>query len=139
MKIDIKEYFEGFINKHLTKENAYNVYIALGNLDINEFYLFKNCLKLLYITREEFFSKFAHVAEVYNGNMADGDIGYTQVAITDKFGKIEFEPHDNPECVSIKNMKVDNANMEFIKFHQELFYSAIRESIENCNENDFED
>jgi len=117
-------------------ENAHEVYMALESLGNGEEILFKNCLKLLGITREKFLDGFNCFAEL---SRIDEDMGLTEIAVAEKFGTIEYEEPDNPSYGAIKNMTVDRTSLDYIEFHQKLFHSSACELVESYDEDDFND
>ena len=136
MEFNSKRYFKDFIARHLTMENAHEVYNVLESLGSGEEILFKNCLKLLGITRDEFinnFNCFAELAEI------DEDRGLTMIAVAEKFGTIEYEYPDEPSYGAIKNMVIDKTSLEYVEFHQKMFHSSACELVESYDEDDFND
>jgi len=136
MEFNSKRYFKDFLNRHLTMENAHEVYAALEPLGTGEEILFKNCLQLLGITRDKFlegFNCFAELAEI------DEDLGLTEIAMAEKFGAIEYEEPDDPSYGAIKGMTIDRTSLEYIEFHQKLFYSSAYELVESYDDDNFND
>ena len=136
MEFNSKRYFKGFLNRHLTMENAHEVYRALESLGRGEEILFKNCLKFLGITRDKFlegFNCFAELAQI------DEDLGLTEIAMAEKFGAIEYEEPDDPSYGAIKGMTIDRTSLEYIEFHQKLFYSSAYELVESYDDDNFND
>ena len=136
MEINSKKYFKNFIDRHLTMENAHNVYSALESLGTGEEILFKNCLQLLDITRDKFLEGYNCFGELVQ---IDDDIGLTEIAVAEKFGAIEYEEPNDPSYGAIKSMMIDRTSLEYIEFHQKLFHSSVCELVESYDEDNFND
>ena len=131
-----KRYFKRFLDNHLTPENAHTVYEALEPLGTGEETLFRNCCKLLGITRDEFFGNydcFAQLAKI------DDDYGLTEIAAADKFGEIEYDDPDVPSYGAIKNIVLDKTNLEYIEFHKKLYQATAIDLVESYDEDEFDD
>lgn len=132
MEFDSKGYFEQFLKDNLTMDNSHEIYEVFYSLEDGEEILFKSCCNILGIDRDEFLANFDGT-EIFD---VDEDVGLTAIAAAERFGTIEYENPNEPTYGTIKEMLLDNSNMEYIKFRQQLYYSAACDIVQNYNESD---
>jgi len=142
VKFGSKKYFKSFLDQYLTLENAQQVYEVFEWLGVGEEPLFKNCCKLLGITRDKFLEGFHCFAEL---SRIDEDYGLTELVLAEKFGKINYyEDEDFDETVKpgyemVESTEVDKANLEYIEFCQQLYHATAQDLVANYTEEDFSD
>ncbi len=133
MQFSSKSYFENFVRSNLTADNADEIYEVLCSLENGEEILFKNCCQLLGIDREKFLENFVGT-EIFD---VDEDVGLTAIAAAERFGTIEYDDPEAPSYGSIKDMRLDNSNGEYMAFRQKLFTAAVQDILRSYRESDF--
>jgi len=133
MIFDSKSLFNRFMKNNLTMENSQEIYDVFYLLEDGEEILFKNCCNILGIDRDKFIKSFIGT-EIYD---IDEDAGLTAIAAAEKFGTIVYENPDEPSYGTIKEMLFDNSNVEYMKFRQELFYSAVCDIVDSYDESKY--
>ena len=136
MKFNSKQYFKNFIKNNLTKFNAMDIYEVFWTLEDGEEILFRNCCKLLGIKREEFIRNFRGIEEMQYAE-DETCVGFTTIAVAEKFGKTEYEYPDEPSYGSIRDITFDHDNQELIEFNQKLFSMAAYDIVDSFEESDY--
>jgi len=138
MKLNSKEYFKNFLKSYLTMDNAQIIYEMFCVLESGEEILFRNCCKNLGIGRDKFLENYRGLEEM---KYAEDDTctGFTQIAVAEKYGKIEYEYPDEPSYGTIKELILDIDNPEFIEFNKKLFHSAVCDIVDSFKESDYSD
>jgi len=142
VKFYSRKYFKSFLDEYMTLENAHEVYEIFEVLGTGEEPLFKNCCKLLGITRDKFLDGFKCLAEL---SRIDEDYGLTELALAEKFGKLNYyEDEDLDESAKlgyemVESTEVDKANPEYIEFCQQLYFATAYDLVESYVEKDFHD
>ena len=135
-----RKYFKCFLDEHLTLENAHEVYEIFEVLGTGEEPLFKNCCKLLNITRDEFLDGFNSFVEL---SRIDQDYGLTELALAVKFGKLNyyedenFDESETPGYEMVESTEVDKANPDYIEFCQQLYHATTHDIVASYIEKDF--
>jgi len=138
MKFNSKSYFQSFLKRNLTKENAQEIYEIFTSLENGEEILFRNCCKILGIKKDEFLDGFRGLEEMQYAE-DDTCTGFVQIAAGEKYGVIEYEFPDEPSYGAIKEVRFDKNNPELIEFNQKLFQSTIHDIVNNFKEADYSD
>lgn len=102
------------------------------SLESGEEILFKSCCEILGIDRDKFLENFEGT-EIFD---VDEDVGLTAIAAAERFGTIEYEDPAEPSYGTIKKMTFDNSNNEYMKFRQQLYYSAVCDIVHSYDESD---
>lgn len=140
MKVNSKKYFRDFLKNNLTMENAHEIYEIFDWLGVGEEPLFKNCCKLLGITRDEFLDGFHCFAEL---SRIDEDYGLTELALAEKFGKLnyyedeDFDESEKPGYEMVESTEIDTTNPEYIEFMKQLYHATVIDLVESYKEEDF--
>ena len=136
MKLNIRKYFKDFLKSELTKNNAEEIYQVFWTLEEGESILFRNCCKILGIEKEKFLENFRGLEEMQYAE-DEGCEGFTQIAVAEKFGTIEYEFPDEPSYGSIKEITLDYDNPEVVEFNHQLFSSAAHDIVDGFKESEY--
>ena len=140
MYFNSRKYFKNFLDRHLTMENAKQVYKIFERLGTGEEPLFKNCCKLLGTTRDKFLDGFHCFAAL---SQIDEDYGLTELALAEKFGKLNYYEGDELDGTEtngyemVESMEVDETNPEYIEFCQQLYHATAYDLVASYKVVDF--
>jgi len=121
-------------------ENAEQIYEVFEWLGVGEEPLFKNCCKLLGITRDKFLDGFHCFAEL---SRIENDYGLTELALAERFGKLHYyedeglDESENRGYEMVESMEIDKSNPEYIEFSQRLYYATVHDIVDSYKVKDF--